>query len=501
MSGLNDIVTITITSATAGVQQAGFGVPLILSHTAGWTERVRFYTDLDGVVSDFASTTSPEYLAAVALFGQEPRPPRIAIGRAALVPTQRFSLALSDVTLANVYSLRGGAAGNASYTAVAAAAWAALTAYTTGQAVTNDTGKVYVCITAGTSAGSGGPTGTTADITDGTVHWMYAAASGTVVNDVIVYNLMKAFNALSLALTCSLQGSVGSKTLRLLANAAGAFFDLENLTVAVMTLKQDHADPGVATDLAAIKLETNEWYELLTHFNSSAYVAAAAAWVQANKKIYSPTLMDTEIITIADGTATDIAHALKAAAYSRTFPIYHPASGAMAGQAWAGRVLPDNPGSETWKFKTLAGITVVQLTDTHLANLIAKKCNYYYAIAGVNITAEGKMSSGEYVDVVRFRDWLEARMAEAIFGALIRAEKIPYTDEGVAVIEAEVRGVLKEGVAVGGLSPNPKPTVTVPLVASVSSNDKAARLLRNVFFTGTLAGAIHSGDIRGTISV
>lgn len=38
-------------------------------------------------------------------------------------------------------------------------------------------GNVYQLITAGTSAGSGGPSGTGADITDGTAHWEYVAAS------------------------------------------------------------------------------------------------------------------------------------------------------------------------------------------------------------------------------------------------------------------------------------------------------------------------------------
>lgn len=52
------------------------------------------------------------------------------------------------------------------------AAWAASTAYTLGTQVTNG-GRVYACVAAGTSAGSGGPTGTTNAITDGTVTWTY----------------------------------------------------------------------------------------------------------------------------------------------------------------------------------------------------------------------------------------------------------------------------------------------------------------------------------------
>lgn len=54
------------------------------------------------------------------------------------------------------------------------AAWQASTAYTIGTVVTNDSGKNYFCITAGTSAGSGGPTGVgAAVIVDNTASWFY----------------------------------------------------------------------------------------------------------------------------------------------------------------------------------------------------------------------------------------------------------------------------------------------------------------------------------------
>jgi len=54
----------------------------------------------------------------------------------------------------------------------AASAWAGTTVYAVGNIVTNAS-RVYRCITAGTSAGSGGPTTTSLDITDNTVHWRY----------------------------------------------------------------------------------------------------------------------------------------------------------------------------------------------------------------------------------------------------------------------------------------------------------------------------------------
>lgn len=57
-------------------------------------------------------------------------------------------------------------------TLAAGTAWVALTAYVVGDIVTNNT-RMYVCRTAGTAAGSGGPTTQAANIIDGTVHWRW----------------------------------------------------------------------------------------------------------------------------------------------------------------------------------------------------------------------------------------------------------------------------------------------------------------------------------------
>jgi uncharacterized phage protein gp47/JayE len=60
-------------------------------------------------------------------------------------------------------------------------AWGASTEYEERDLVTNDSGKIYYCVTEGTSAGSGGPTGTGSAITDGTVVWKYVAAGTAAV--------------------------------------------------------------------------------------------------------------------------------------------------------------------------------------------------------------------------------------------------------------------------------------------------------------------------------
>lgn len=64
----------------------------------------------------------------------------------------------------------------------AATAWLPSTSYALGDIRTNS-GNIYIVITAGQSAGSGGPTGTGEDITDNEVHWRFVG-TGTAYGEV-----------------------------------------------------------------------------------------------------------------------------------------------------------------------------------------------------------------------------------------------------------------------------------------------------------------------------
>lgn len=61
--------------------------------------------------------------------------------------------------------------------------WQASTPYVVGQQVNNDTGKAYKCTTAGTSASSGGPTGTGSGISDGTAVWDYVGTNDMTMDN------------------------------------------------------------------------------------------------------------------------------------------------------------------------------------------------------------------------------------------------------------------------------------------------------------------------------
>lgn len=107
------------------------------------------------------------------------------------------------------------------------------------------------------------------------------------------------------------------------------------------------------------------------------------------------------------------------------------------------------------------------------------------------------MAGGRFIDIQRGIDWLEQTMANAIANRLLNADKVPYTDAGASIIEAEISAVLDRGVTVGLLGPLLDGSgkfykITVPKVASQLTADRTARYFPGITVQAQLAGAVHS---------
>lgn len=450
---LSDIVNVTITLESVRVTQAGFGIPLILASDcpAGFTERYRVYTEIGQLEDDGFSVTGATYLCASAIFAQDPHPTTVAVGRQALKPTLRWA-----VTPVATNSVNYAAEFN-------------------GNALSYD-----------------------------------SDANATAAE--IIAGLKSDIDALSLAVTVSDQTTY----MRVVANSAGAWFNMkvatDHINLGRLAIAMDHADPGVATDLNAILDENPDFYVVLNNFNSQAMAVALAVWTEANGRMFICGTQDSKAISLSKANDTDQSSALSTpgalqkADYFRSAAIYHPDNSQFIDAAWAGSALWTDPGSETWAFKRLAGVDSYALTATQRTNLVAKAANFYETVAGVNVVSNtGTVASGEYIDTIRFRDWLKAVIESDIAAALIRAsaagKKIPYTDAGISTFQGIILARLQEGVTVGGLADDPAPKCTVPKASTVSTADKEARELNDVKFDGTLAGAVHSINISGRLSV
>lgn len=258
--------------------------------------------------------------------------------------------------------------------------------------------------------------------------------------------------------------------------------------------------------LNAMLEENKDWYAFGIGSRVLADLQAAAAWSEANKKLFAISDDDPNII---DATG-DIAEYINTQNYDRSFVIYHDgadlgANDPMAEFAWLAKQFPKDPGSSNWAYKTLTGVASYEITSSQQSTAFGKKCNLYQEIAGVDVTRFGYVGSGEYIDIIRGIDWLESIIQTNIYNAMLNNEKIAFTDAGIQSIVSEIQAALQEaadaGLIIGADDEEKGYTVTAPLAIEVSATDKANRTLPDVEFRATLQGAINKVEIQGYVGL
>lgn len=454
---LSDLANVQVSTSGAGLTLPGFGTPMILgAFGKTWPERYRTYSSLvGGVDADFAVGT-PEYLAAQALFAQNPAPSQVVIGRGTRKPTQVFKITVPAVL---------------------------------DQVVT----KFVITVDGVDYTFTSDATPTQAEVCDGMSTAMNAVPGLTMAED-------------------------GGKTYFTLTGVAGAWHRVyvhENAPgVTILGIEETTADPGgtgTAADLGEIATAGGgsgaAWYAPILIFKSKAIVSAAAAWVEAAKLLLIVASQESAIPGTAQAGATDVAATLQTAAYMRTHVLWEPDNGIFADAGLLGACLPLQPGTETWANKTPAGVPARNFTGTMLANLAAKNAGWVYSVAGRNLTEQGKTAGGEWIDQVRGIDALTVDMQGRIVLAIANAKKIPYTDRGAAVLESAMRASLTSFEPGGtnadkeaGLLAEGSSDVTMPKVSAQNQNDRSNRYFPGAKFTGNLSGAIHKIQINGTLT-
>lgn len=269
--------------------------------------------------------------------------------------------------------------------------------------------------------------------------------------------------------------------------------------------REDVGDTNMTDSLNAINAENSDWYGFIIVDRTEATQLLAAAWAETVVKIFSVT--DAVL-------ASTLRTALDTAAYERTIYTYHAlvaAADQYIDAALLGKLLPFDPGTYTAMFKTLSGISVDSLTTTESTAIRDENGNTYEEIGGRNIVREGKVSSGDYLDLIIFVDWLQARMQESVYAVLVNNPKVPYDDTGIEMISNAMESPLKTGQNRGAISPENFASddgrqiggynITVPALEDIPDADKQNRLLQDVEFTAWYSGAIHTVQINGVVTL
>lgn len=444
---LQDLVNVTISANTASATSPSFAIPLVAAYHTHYTDRVRYYTQPSGMITDGFLATDPAYLAVSKAFAQNPSPVKVGVGRRALPPSQLIHLTVTDSTQGDVVSLSIG---------TPALGLQAVTYTIPGAASTSSVATAVAALITG--------------------YGVSATASGSTIS-------------------CT-------------PTVANTLFDVQNWT-SNLTFADATTDPGIATDLAAILLADNAWYGLGLDSNSPAEILAAAAWVESNKKFFISNTSDSACGTSSTSDVMSQAKAAgytrTGIFYSGTQLLSY------SGFATMSLGLPKTPGSYTFAFKAPASVPadgLGTLNETQYGYIVtsatnaAKNGNVLQPIANLNTTYPGMSASGQYLDLVVFIDWLTAEIQTDVFTVLHGNDKIPFTDAGVDVLRSVVLADLNNAAAppINGLVAGTT-FFSAPPVANVSTTNRAARNLPTCTFGGKLSGAIQSVNFQGTLTV
>ncbi len=449
MADITRIANVQISLQTTGINKKDFNTILVAGPHVYSLPRVSTYTSASAMLTDGFKSTDPLYLAVRDALSQTPRPRYVKVGR-----RQVDEVTLSIDTVANE---------------------AAYLLKIKKLATDGSTTTLPYTFTSDTNA-------LASEIATGLAALVTADANSPV------------------------SATVSTNDLVLTNKVAGTAFAVE--LPASMSVKTAAAADTVAEDLAAINLEDNQWYGLGITSRVSADIIAAADWTEAETKLFGYSVAEAGAISAA--STTDTPYLVKEGNYYRTFGFYHKdAATDFPELACMARCFAVLPGGETWANKKLAGVTTDRLTETEFLAAKNKNLNTFESFRdSVSITQTGKVAAGEWIDVIRFRDWLQEEMQVNIFFVLINRDKIPYTDGGIAIIQAQMDKALQLGQRRGGIAPTeydedgneiPGYVINVPLAASISANTKASRILEDLTFSARLAGAIHVAEITGSL--
>lgn len=448
---LNDIVQLSITRETQSVTRAGFGTYGFMSEfatdkTTVAFNRYRKYASLSEMITDGWLTTDVVYKAAQVVFSQNPKLSTVFIGR-------------KDAADAD---------------------WA--TALT---AINNADRNWYMFGIEATPAG----TVVFSDdfVTDNSIAMTVNGESVTAV----------AFNSDQATTMDDLKDQIE-------ADIAGSSVTILTSDTNTRSFRIDIFGETVTSITAAVTGGASQPTAVITYINEDDY-EAVSAWVESAEDRKAFLYASSSSGILVPETTDDIASTLKALNLDRTVSIYHPSAQGVAypqflESGWPGECLPYDPGTQTWAYKTIAGVSSYALNNSQRSSCIAKNCNFYTEVAGIDITETGKVAGGEWLDIIRGIDALEARIQEDFFRLLTLLRKLPFDDGGITLAESTLRAALNAFAGRPGLLIADSIVITVPKYSDTVSADKIDRVLPDLKFTATPQGAIHILQITGTVA-
>lgn len=281
-------------------------------------------------------------------------------------------------------------------------------------------------------------------------------------------------------------------------------------------LSQGQVAEEFSAAITAIENINADWYAMgaLLGFRDTDAAEDMADEIESRRKMFLIATNDANTIVL--GSTSTFAYYLKNANYKRSATIYHDNSTLYPDVSWMGQQLPKDIGSTNWAYKTLAGIAEGAKVDIPTVNLSESQkdaamdvnANVYTETLAADFTYFGTMGGGknadkegEFIDIIRNIDFLQARTEEGLMSLLLEKDIIPFTNAGITTVDTRLKNMLdvygvKQGILISG-----SVITFFPKRSEVSQSDRDDRLLPDGTFTAELQGGINKIIVRGTVFI
>ena len=273
-------------------------------------------------------------------------------------------------------------------------------------------------------------------------------------------------------------------------NMAKSIFAQDNAPEKIAVFCIDTAGSVTLADGLA-EIYNKDFYFVVMADNTPANVLEVVAKLEE--------LGNGKIVVTRVGTEDNLkVYGDNAVKYENLVIFYHEVDGEYPDAALVGQLGSLPVGSITWKAKSLNGITPdEEMTKTKLINIHNAGAIAYVVKAGDKVTSEGIVHSGEYIDVVHSKDYLIYNIQYSVQKQINKSAKIPYTNEGIASLEAATVSVLQQAATQGIAA---EFSTNFPDVSHTTEADRADRKYELGQFTFRIAGAIHTAKITGLLT-
>jgi hypothetical protein len=450
MGTLSDIVNVDIALNSTSVSRGEFGVQLIASPLASFSERVRTYTGVQSFSGDNLPPTLQKALTTA--FSQTPKPRQVKVGRLSVASVEIQPV---DAIPNGVYGLTIGT------TVISVTAVASPTTSTIATQLTAAINTAALGVTATAAAGvvslvfSG-------DIVPLTK--FVKVEFGAITPSSVAGSLVADLNAITQEDGGYYALEMTERTKQRILDAA-AWTEANERLFVVSAADSDILNPSVENDLLST-LQSANYFRTAFLFDKKANEQfAEVAWA------------------------------------SRCFSVQ------PGGDTWGNiRVA----GVSANNLTPTEAITVMGNPSLGTVGKGGNTIDMYQRSSNLSLVRNGKVVANEWIDIIRFRDYLKDLIQTNLVQLIVSKapNKIPYTDQGIQLIANNLRGSLRTGQQVGGIAADSVDSegnqikgfeITVPLAFEIDNITKATRVVK-LEFRALISGAIQMGVITGSLT-